>query len=342
MTGFDIKTGLMIALGAFALFYLVIVVGAIRTALARGETVGGLFAGAKSPWLYLTGAVTNFFDTLGVGSFATTTAIYRKFRLVPDERIPGTLNIGHTLPTFVQAYIFTKLVPVEPLTLVLMILAAVIGSYIGSGIVVGWPRQRVQLGMGVALAVLAVLMFLGVGPDVRKYLDANYATNALVTGLDPLLNVLFPRSGYLPAGGEALSLTGNKLAIGLLGNFVLGSLMTIGIGLYGPCMVLIYLLGMTPTAAFPIMMGSCAFLMPVASYRFVKKDFFDLRAAIGLALGGVPLTLVAALLVTNFSVVGVKLLVVVVVLYTSYGLLKSAREKKLAPIEDGIAPSPVP
>lgn len=342
MTGFDIKTGLMIALGAFALFYLVVAVGAIRTALGRGETVGGLFASSKSPWLYLTGAVTNFFDTLGVGSFATTTAIYRKFKLVPDERIPGTLNIGHTLPTVVQAYIFTKLVPVEPMTLVLMILAAVIGSYIGSGIVVGWPRQRVQLGMGIALTVLALLMFLGVGPDLRTYLDANYATNGLVQSATPLLDAVFPRTGWLPAGGESLELKGSALAIGLLGNFVLGSLMTIGIGLYAPCMVLIYLLGMTPAAAFPIMMGSCAFLMPVASYRFVKKDFFDLRAAIGLAIGGIPLTLVAALMVTNFSVAALKVLVVIVVLYTAYGLLKSAREKQLAPIEDGIAPSPVP
>jgi uncharacterized membrane protein YfcA len=118
--------------------------------------------------------------------------------------------------------------------------------------------------------------------------------------------------------------------------------MTIGVGLYGPCMVLIFLLGMSPKVAFPIMMGSCAFLMPVASYRFVKKDFFDLRAALALGLGGVPLVLVAVYLVKELDIKVMSYLVVAVVLYTSYGLLKSSREKTLAPIEDGIAPSPVP
>lgn len=342
MSGLDLKMGLLIALTAVTVFYLWVMIGAVQTELRRGKTLGSIFAGPRAAALYLTGAVTNFFDTLGVGSFATTTALFRKFRLIPDERIPGTLNIGHVLPTIAQAFIFTKLVPVEPMTLVLMIIAAVLGSYIGSGIVVGWPRQRVQFGMGVALTVLAILMFLGVVPEVRTYLDTRFAGSATLASMQGFLDAIFPKAGWLPAGGEALELKGSSLAIGLIGNFVLGSLMTIGIGLYGPCMVLIYLLGMQPTAAFPIMMGSCAFLMPVASYRFVKKDFFDLRAAVGLGIGGLPLVFVAAFLVTGFPVMAVKLLVVVVVLYTAYGLLKSSREKTLAPIEDGIAPSPVP
>jgi len=211
----------------------------------------------------------------------------------------------------VQAYIFTTTVEVDPYTLVYMIVAAVVGSYVGSGLVSGWPRQRVQLGMGLALTVAAALMFASV-------------------------------MNWMPAGGDLIKLEGNKLAFGLLGNFVLGALMTIGIGLYGPCMVLIYLLGMSPKVAFPIMMGSCAFLMPTASYRFVKKDFFDLKAALALAIGGVPMVLIAALLVKSLPLNQMKILVVLVVLYTAYGLLKSSREKTLAPIEDGIAPSPVP
>lgn len=311
MSGFDPKMALLGALSVITVFYLAVLGSAILKARRNGETLGSLLFSPKSGWLYFTGAFTNFFDTLGVGSFAPTTAIFRKWRLVPDERIPGTLNIGHTLPTIAQAFIFTTAVSVDPLTLVYMILAAVAGSYIGSGLVAGWPRQRVQLGMGLALAVAALLMFASV-------------------------------MNWMPVGGNLIGLEGNKLLFGLLGNFVLGSLMTIGIGLYAPCMVLVSLLGMSPITAFPIMMGSCAFLMPVASYRFVKKDFFDLKAALGLAIGGLPLVLVAALVVKSLPLDYMKVLVVIVVLYTSYGLLKSSTEKELQPIEDGIAPSPVP
>ncbi len=282
----DVKTLLFLALGLIALFYLAVAVRALRQARATepiSPSVGGL----------ATGFVTNFFDTLGIGSFATTTAIYRQWRMVRDERIPGTLNIGHTLPTLIQAYIFTKLVPVDPITLVLMIAAAVTGSWLGAGVVAGWPRRRVQIGMGCALLVAALLM-------------------------------LMSQLKLVPGGGTLLKLDGARLLIGLVGNFVLGALMPMGIGLYGPCMILIYLLGMDPKAAFPIMMGSCAFLMPIASARFVKARAFDARGMVGLMLGGVPAVLIAALIVKSMPLSAVRWMVVVVVLYTAVTMLRSA------------------
>ena len=110
---------------------------------------------------------------------------------------------------------------------------------------------------------------------------------AAVVVLAQLLNIV-------PAG-EAIALTGTKLAIGVSVNFMLGALMTLGVGLYAPCMVLISVLGMNPTAAFPIMMGSCAFLMPIASMQFIRRDAYNVRAAVGLALGG-PLAVLLAVL----------------------------------------------
>ena len=101
------------------------------------------------------GAVTNFFDTLGIGSFATTTAAFRALRLVPDRVIPGTLNVGHTLPTVVQAFIYTTVIPVDALTLFSMIAAAVLGAWLGAGIVAAWPKRKVQIGMGAALLAAA-------------------------------------------------------------------------------------------------------------------------------------------------------------------------------------------
>ena len=250
------------------------------------------------------GFVTNFFDTLGIGSFATTTAMFRAWKLVPDEQIPGTLNVGHVLPTVIQAIIYTQLVEVEFKTLFLMIAAACAGAWLGAGIVAGLPRRNVQIGMGLALLGAVTIMLL------------------------QLLSLV-------PGGGTALALDGAKLAIGLAGNFVLGALMTLGIGLYAPCMILISMLGMNPTAAFPIMMGSCAFLMPVGSLQFVRKNRYNLRAALGLAVGGPLAVLIAAFIVESLPLLYVRWLVVIVVIYTASTMLRAAASERKAAVARG-------
>jgi uncharacterized membrane protein YfcA len=239
-----------------------------------------------------TGAVTNFFDTLGIGSFATTTAIFRALRMVPDRFIPGTLNVGHTLPTVVQAVIYTTIVQVDVLTLFALIAAAVLGAWLGAGVVASWPRQKVQVGMGAALLGAAALMFM-------------------------------TQMSLFPGGGDALGVRGARLAIGIGVNFLLGALMSLGIGLYAPCMILVSLLGMNPTAAFPIMMGSCAFLMPVGSLRFIRERCYGFRAALGLAIGGIPGVLLAAFIVKSMPIYAVRWLVIVVVVYTAVTMLKA-------------------
>ena len=294
MPAIDLKTILLAALALVTAFYLVVLWRGIARARQAGTAVT-----PSGPGIGI-GFVANFFDTFGIGSFATTTAMWRQFRMVADEWIPGTLNVGHTLPTIAQAFIFTKLVPVDSVTLVLMIIAAVLGSWLGAGVVAGWPRRKVQIGMGCALLAAATLM--------------------LMTQLN-----------LFPAGGTLLQLTGPRLAIGLAGNFMLGALMPMGIGLYGPCMILIYLLGMDPKAAFPIMMGSCAFLMPAASARFVREKCLDVKQAIGLLIGGVPAVLIAALIVKEMSMTAVRWVVVVVVLYTAVTLLRAAAAERDTP-----------
>ncbi len=261
---------------------------------------------APGPFELLIGFVTNFFDTLGIGSFATTTSMYRIWNIVRDEKIPGTLNVGHTLPTVVQALIYITIVQVEFQTLALLIASAVAGSWLGAGIVSGWPRRNIQVGMGSALVVAAVLMAI-----------------TAIQAYDPSIQIL-------PVGGTALGLEGGTLVLGCGINFMLGALMTLGIGLYAPCMIMISLLGMNPTAAFPIMMGSCAFLMPAASVQFVRKEKYDVRAAIGLALGGIPAVLIAALIVKSLPVDYVRWLVVIVVVYTATALLRSAASEASA------------
>ena len=275
----DAKSLLFIGLGLMLVIYTV--------AVARGGWV------TPTPLQSAIGFVTAFFDTLGIGSFATTTAAYKLRDLVPVKLIPGTLNVGHALATIAQAFIYTSIVPVDPTTLLLMIVAASIGAWLGAGIVVHWPRRKIQIGMGIALLGAATLM--------------------LMTQLN-----------LFPGGGDTLGLSGTRLWLGLVGNFVLGVLMMLGIGLYAPCMILVSLLGMNPTAAFPIMMGSCAFLMPVSSVRFVRTRTYHVQAALGLALGGLPAVLIAAYLVRSMPLGAVRWLVVAVVIYTSINMLLTA------------------
>ena len=219
---------------------------------------------------------------------------------MPDERIPGTLNAGHALPTVVQAFIFIAAVSVDPLTLVTMIGAAVLGAWLGSGVVARLPRRAIQLGMGAALLVAAVLFVLG--------------------------NI-----GWIPAGGQALALEGAWLGFAIACNFLLGALMTLGVGLYAPCLILVSLLGMNPLAAFPIMMGSCAFLMPVAALRFIAAGRYERGAAVGLALGGIPGVLIAAFVVKSLPLVWLRWLVVLVVLYAAIAMLRAAFTERPAP-----------
>ncbi|HVT10348.1 MAG TPA: TSUP family transporter [Polyangia bacterium] len=245
------------------------------------------------------GFVTNFFDTLGIGSFATTTSLYKLGRAVADENIPGTMNVGHMIPTFAEAFIFILIVEVDMTTLAAMVAAATLGAWLGAGVVSRWPRRRIQTGMGALLILAAGIM----------------AARA---------------AGLWPGGGDALGLSGGRLAVAVAGNALLGALMTLGIGLFAPCMILVALLGMNETAAFPIMMGSCAFLMPAASVRFVRSGRHDLPAAVGLTVGGTPAVIIAGMWIKSLPLAAVKWLVVAVVVYTALAMLRSAQSTAAA------------
>jgi len=277
---------LFIALAAFTIFLIWV--------WLRGKDRA---PGVPSIFELFLGMVTNFFDTLGIGSFAPTASVFKFRHMVPDEKIPGTLNVGHALPTLLEAFLFIAIVKVDVLTLVLLMGASVVGAWFGAGIVASWPRRYVQIGMGLALLGAACIF-------------------------------LMQSLNLLPGGGTALILRNGRLCIGVAGSLMLGAFMTLGIGLYGPCMILVSLLGMDPKAAFPIMMGSCAFLMPVASARFIQAGSFSSRAALGLALGGLPGVLIATFVFKSLSITAVRWLVIVVVIYAAFTMLRSAAQSR--------------
>jgi uncharacterized membrane protein YfcA len=239
------------------------------------------------------GAVTNFFDTLGIGSYAPTTAWIRLRRMVPDSYVPAVLNVGHALPTIAEALIFINLVKVDAWLLAACIAAAVAGALVGAPIVLRLPLRAVQGVVGVALLLAA----------------AAFAAKNL---------------GLMPGGGAALTLPPPLFAIAVAGYFVFGALMMCGIGLFAPSLVLLPLLGMSPAASFPMMMGACAFLMPVSSFQFLRSERIDIRLVIAMAVGGVPAVLLAALVVKSLPLTTLRWGVVVVVIYAAAGLLRAA------------------
>ena len=243
--------------------------------------------------LGLIGLITNFFDTLGIGSFAPTTALLKYFKLSADRTIPGTLNVSGTLPAFFEAMIFMSVIKVEPLTLIAMVTTATVGAILGAGVVSKFNEKRVRIGLGRALFIVALAM-------------------------------LASQLKIMPRGGTASGLPLGKLIIGTGVNLLLGALTTIGVGLYAPCMALVYALGMSPIVAFPIMMSSCAFLVPAASVKFVKQSAYDRKASLAMALFGSVGVFLAAYIVKSLPLSTLKWLVIAIIVYTARMMFKSA------------------
>jgi uncharacterized membrane protein YfcA len=70
--------------------------------------------------------------------------------------------------------------------------------------------------------------------------------------------------------------------------------------------------------------------MPVASIPFIRRGSYNLKAAVGLTLGGVPAVLLAAFLVRSLPLAAVRWLVIVVVVYTAAMMLRSAFQEAQA------------
>lgn len=286
----------LISIMTYVLIILCIIVAIffIKDLIAHKEE---LQAPGKWVPLAIIGCITNLLDTWGIGSYATTQAGFKFTKSSPDETIPGTLNVGDTFPVTLEAVLFFGFVDIDPMTLVLMIGAAILGAVIGAGIVCKWDLKTVRLGLGAGLLILAIVLFCknaGVGP--------------------------------FGAAGEALALRGVKLVIGIVVNFFLGALMMIGVGLYAPCMALVSALGMNIGAAFPIMMGSCAFLMNAACFRFIKEGKYDRKAALCLAVFGCVGVFIAYKVACFLPMSTLTYIICLVMLYTSFTFFRDAKK----------------
>ncbi|MGM9618954.1 MAG: permease [Oscillospiraceae bacterium] len=260
----------------------------------KGELYGG--SAKKWGWCLGIGFICNLLDTLGIGSFAPSTFLYKAGKVIDDIDLPGTLNVGDTFPVIFEALIFTTSVDCDPVFLVVMCVASMIGSYGGAEIVTKWSRNMIRYGMAIFLVLAGVVMIvktLGLGPFSLE--------------------------------GTAIGLTGWKFAVAVVGNLIFGALMDIGFGLYAPCMALCMLLGVDAGACFPVFMGSCALLMPANSIVFIKKSRYDVIAVFGNMIGGIFGVLIAWKVVTSLPIKYLTFIVAVVMLWVAYSMIRDAR-----------------
>lgn len=238
------------------------------------------------------GFVLNILDTLGVGSNATQAAFFKLTKLSPDDELPGNGNVIFAIPVAVEFLLFLDIVEVEPVTLITMIVASVLGAVVGARVVSRLPINAIRKVLAVTLPVVAVILVVK------------------INGIGPF--------GVM---GEAMGLSGGKLVIGIVVNFILGALMCCGVGLYAPCMALCALLGMNVTVAFPIMMGSCAFLMPPASVEFIKSGRYNRGAAVIASITGILGVLVAYFIVKSMPIKALTYIVAAVLVYMSISFI---------------------
>ena len=252
----------------------------------------------KDGWLNLSiaGVITQFFDTLGIGSYGPLTAWWKITKAMPDKLIPGSLNTTAIVTCVFMTLAYTTAIEVEVATLFTLVASATLGAVIGAGIVSKLNQTVIRIGMGVALIIVVFVMLAGI-------------------------------FGLMPVGGEAIGLALPQLIISGIICFALGALMTIGVGCYAPMMALVFAMGLSPAVAFPVMMGSCAFLMPAAGIRFIKANTkenptYHKKASLCVNFVGCIGVAVAVFIVTSIPLTVLKWLVCAVLIYTSIILLR--------------------
>ena len=253
---------------------------------------------SKMGYNVIVSMMLTFFDTLGIGSYAIATSAWKFNKAVDDDLIPGTLNVAFGIPICVEATIFIQRIDMDPLTLVLMIAASIVGSVIGARIISRLDIMKIRVVMGVALILVAAI------------------TLCKINEVGPF--------GIL---GTARGLTGGLLAVGVIANFILGILMTAGIGLYAPCMAIVLLLGMSADVAFPVMMGSCAYLCPACGITFIKEGKYNRASTIPMIISGAIGVLIAGFIVTSLPLTVLTYLVCVVMVICAVMFFHDAKKR---------------
>ncbi|OFI50082.1 sodium:solute symporter [Floricoccus tropicus] len=247
------------------------------------------------------GFITDLLDTWGIGSFATTTTLFKATKFIKDDKfLPGTMTVAHAIPVLFEALFFITAVKVEMPTLILMTSSAILGAFLGTRVTKNWNAKLVQRTLGFLLLIAAIVMI------IRMIFDPGTSNSMEVHGLH-----------------------GAWLIAGIIFNFTLGILMTMGLGNYAPELVFFSLAGVNPLIALPVMMLDAAMVMVTSSQEFIRRDRVEWNGLLGMILGGIVGVFIAAKVVTGIDIELLKKITIVIVIYTGISLIHSSFKKKI-------------
>lgn len=239
-----------------------------------------------------------FFDVLGIGCFSTLTFLLTAFKLVPDKKIPGTLNVSTALSAPIFALLFFTKTNVDPITLVVLTACAAVGAYFGAKIVSGMPEIKVQFSMGIAMLIAAFFVLLG-------------------------------QLNLMPVGGDSVGLSGVKLAIAAVTLLIVGALANLGVGPWAPTMAILFFLGISPIVCYPICYALSAFQQPISSIKFIRENSYDRKASAAITICGCVSATIAFFVAVSLPTYALKWIVFFIVLYTGVRMFFSyAKSKK--------------
>lgn len=239
--------------------------------------------------------VIYFLSTMGISDFAIGASVYPGLKWVDAKRLPGTLNTACVIPVATMALCYVSSVKVDLWTLIVPIIAQVVGAYISPRYVAKLPARTIKKLVIIGLIVSGLMIFAGL-------------------------------MGWLPSGGDASSLAMPQLIILGVLSFIYGALNNMGIGSYPLTMATVYALGLSPLAAFPIMMGACTFSVPIGSMQFIKLDCYSRKITLFSATAGVIGVLIAAFVVTSLNMTLLKWLAILVIAYSAITMIYSLRK----------------
>ena len=279
---------LIVAINAYFFFFFLLDINKNKKKLKQEKADGRI--------LPFTSFIMFFLSTFGISDFAIGTVLYPKLNWVSIKKLPGTLNTECVIPVAVMALSYITAITVDIKTLIVCIVCQVIGAYIGPYFVVKLPEKVIKQFISIGLIIAAVLIVAG-------------------------------QLNMIPSNGTATGLTGGKLILAGFLLFIYGALNNIGIGSYALTMVTVYLLGLNPVAAFPIMMGACTFSVPIGSAQFVKFGDYSRKITLFTSTFGVLGVLAAVFLVKSLDTYMLKWLVVIVLLYSAISMMMAKKEE---------------
>ncbi|HEM5989662.1 TPA: sodium:solute symporter [Streptococcus suis] len=242
------------------------------------------------------GYVTDLLDTLGIGTFATTTSLLKATKLIEDDRrIPATMTTAHIIPILLEALLFITIVEVEMTTLISLAIAAFTGASVGARVTQDWDTRKVQRVLGILLIIAAGIMVY------------RMVTNP---GAD--------------LANDVRGLTGWKLLVGIVFDFFIGMLLSMGLGNYAPELIFFSLMGISPAVALPVMMLNAAMMLSAGAKQFIQSGRVNWPGVPGIIVGGVLGVLTAAFFLSSLDVNNLKVLVVFIASYTGITLLRSS------------------